>query len=264
MGTEGATSQRPDCGTNDNANNRSRPRIRWLLLGIFCLCLFWACLSAFICESNGGVFIVFLSGILAWVLIAGFCFARWGGYGLAAGIVIAPIGLALLFPTEVAVFSWILHGVPTPRPMFCNDFAGDERALLPDWRDPTPIVDRFGHWGYADYEDNLLLIVVTGVPKTSRFQDLSPGTHESTIAIGDDSKGQFTVLQRTQNALVVILPSGDSKQFALKSGLARQFHQERCSKNVDNVLREAGELLEPAERAEFTKFLTRYTEPRSK
>ncbi len=260
MGTEGATSQPLDCGTN----NRSRPRIRWLLLGIVCLCLFWAGVSPFICESNGGLFIVLLSGIVAWFLIAGFCLHRWGTFGLVIGILVAPVGLALLFPAEVAVLSWILHVVPTPRPMFCNDFADDERTLLPDWRDPTPIVDRFGHWGWADYEDNLLLIVVTGVPETSRWQALSAGTHESKIAIGDDGKGQFMVLQRTQNTLVVVLPNAESKHFAPKNGLARQFHQLRCSKNVQNVLREAGDLLEPTERAEFTKFLTGYTEPQPK
>jgi hypothetical protein len=221
-------------------------------------------MSPFICESNGGIVIVLGSALLAWAFIAAFCFARWGTCGLVVGILTAPVVLALLFPAEVSVLSWILHRVPPPRPMFSNEFVDDERTLLPYWYDPISIVDRFGHWGWADYKDNLLLIVVTGVPETSRWQALSPGTHETTIAIGDDHKGQFMVLQRTRNVLVVILPSGDSGHFALKSGLASQFHQERRSKDVKNVLREAGELLEPAERAEFVKFLAGYTEPQQK
>jgi hypothetical protein len=35
---------------------------------------------------------------------------------------------------------------------------------------------------------------------------------------------------------VVILPSDDSRQFSLKSGLAKWFHQQRRSKNVAKVL----------------------------
>ena len=105
---------------------------------------------------------------------------------------------------------------------------------------------------------------MTGVPGTARYQAISPGTYESTVAIGDDGNRRFTVLRRTRNALVVVLPSGDTRKFSLESGLAKQFHQERRSKNVANVLREAGELLEGAERTELATFLVGYTEPQRK
>ncbi len=257
MGTEGTT--------------RKQPRIRWLILGIVCLCLFWGGLLYF-ADGMGVWLSIGCSGLLAWVLIAGFSFARWGRRGLAGAIFAAPVALYLLLSVEFKVISLVLLCMPPPRPMFCNNFVYDDRAPLPYWRHSTAIADRFGHWGWADYEDNLLLIVVTGVPATgvsgTTFWEvhttIPEGMHESTITIGDGPNERSTVLQRTQNALVVILPNGDSGHFALNSGLARQFHEERRYKDVENVLREAGELLEHAEKMKFVKFLAGNTEPQPK
>jgi hypothetical protein len=171
------------------------------------------------------------------------------------------VGLVLLWRLEVESLVWLLHHFPPPRPMFCNDFVDDDRALLPYWYPPVPDVDRLGHWAWADRRDNVLLVVATGVPKPSRLGALASGPQQCMVRVGDDREDRFVTLRRTRDALVVVLPDGSLGQFGLTPGLAEQFDAARRSRRVNNLLWEAGGLLEPGEKAEFDKFLAGYREP---
>jgi hypothetical protein len=242
-------------------NTVNRPRLTFLLLAMLVLCAFWAVTAPFIGESNGGIFLVFLSLLIAWPVVAGLVIARWGGrnfwrLGLSVAVVpVTPVALFLLWHVEIAGLVLLRHRFPPPRPMFCNNLVDDERTLLPYWYPPMPVVDRVGHWAWADHQDNLLLVVVLGVPETARVNALASDSSRSRVKIGADREDRYLTLKRTTDALVVILPDGTSRQFVLGPGLAKQFHQTWMSRPVENVLREVGELLGPTEKSALDKFL---------
>ena len=171
------------------------------------------------------------------------------------------LGLAVLFYVEggLLVIYYMRH--PPPRPMFHNHFGGHERALLPFWHGPWHTVDSLGHWAWADYGDNVLAIVATGVAEKGRSGALLASQHESRFKVGDNFADNYITIKRTKDALVVILPDGKWKPFALTPGAAESFDKESRLSGTRNLLRKAGELLDQQQRTAFDEFLTHYSEP---
>jgi hypothetical protein len=238
-----------------------------VLLG---LCVFWAATAPGIGELNGMILLIPFSIVVAWLLLVLLIIACWGGRSLwrvALLTVIVPaipFLLCLLWRLEIASMVWLMHRFPPSRPIFHNDFVDDDRVLLPFWDEGSCLVDRHGHWAWADYDDNVLLVVATGVPEWSRTNALSSGISSSKVCVGDDRDKRFMTLKRTTDALVVVLPDGSIGRFALASGLAKRYHLTRWLSHVDegSVLREARELLGPDEKTKFAGFLAGYREPK--
>jgi hypothetical protein len=242
---------------------RVRPRPGCLPLALLALCTFWAVTAPFIGESNGRIVLVLYSLLIAWPVVAWLVVARWGGgTGWRIGIGLAtPVALFLLWHLEVAALARLVHLFPPPRPAFRNDLVDDDRTLLPYWCPPMPMRDRRGHWAWADHRDNVLLLVLLGVPETWRGGGLAGGMSKYRVKVGPDDEERHVTLARTKDALVVVLPDGTHREFALGPGLARRFHETHRSTPVENLLREAGELLRPGEKAKFDEFLAGYREP---
>lgn len=153
--------------------------------------------------------------------------------------------------------------IKLPRPMFHNFYAyhPDGRPPWPRWWMNPPLVDEYGHWGWADYDDNVLVIVATGVPSMSRFGAMRSGQKLSEFRVGDDREDQFVSVGRTTNQLVVILPDGSVGRFTLSDGDAHRYYEQRESAVVENVLQEAAELLSETERLKYLGFREGYKAP---
>ena len=245
-----------------------RPRLACLLLVVLLLCAFWAVTAPYICGAErrdrpGPP----LPDCRLACRLRGTVIARWGGSGLlrialsVAVVPATPVALFLLWHLEIATLVLLWHRFPPPRPMFHNDLVDDERTLLPYWYRPMPVTDRLGHWAWADHRDNLLLVVAFGVPETGRGNALGSNRFEYRVKVGPDHQDRYVTLKRATDALVVALPDGSHRSFVLGPGQAKRFHEARVSSNAKNVLREAGELLDPAEKAKLDKFLSGSREP---
>lgn len=189
---------------------------------------------------------------------------RLVGRGLSwqVGVLVATlVAVYVVFAAEVAIMSWYLHRHPPDRPMFHNRFVQDERALLPFWYPPIPRADRYGHWLWSDFEDNALVVVVTGIPRTSRYGSIDAGQDAIRFRVGDDAGDRFVTIERTENVLIVILPDGKVGRFSLSQGLARSFFERASRVASENFLREACDLLDASEKQKCDAFLATYSEP---
>lgn len=167
-----------------------------------------------------------------------------------------PLALGLLCCTGI---------VRPPRPMFHNDYFANDRSFFPMWYPTTPCADEHGHWTWADFEDNLLVVQATGTAERGRSQAMAAGTQRARFRLGsgwdDERDNQHAIIARMRDALVVILPDGQWERFSLGPGLAREFHRQWVAEPPANLLREAGTLLSAEERARLGKFLAAYKEP---
>jgi hypothetical protein len=251
--------------SSDGEHRRIVRGIDPLILALAVLCAFWAVIAYFV-EFDVCAFLILASLLAAWPLFVGLLILRWGGFTgerLVFSVLSVPaslVGLFILFQMEMAVLGVLLRLCPPPRPMFCNDFVAGGETLLPRWRIPLPVHDSFGHLGWPDLHDNLLLVVANGVPGVSR-ERLDSTSSQCRVQVGDDRGNLFVTLDRTRDTLVVILPDGSVGRFTLAPGRAEQFRTARRAQQIRNVLRQAGELLDPADKQEFDRFLADYREP---
>lgn len=174
---------------------------------------------------------------------------------IVVGFLLVPIAFVLLFCAGV---------VRLPRPMFHNDFSAGER-LWPHWEPPHPCRDECGHWAWADYEDNLLVVQATGVAETGRSKPLAAGVKQARFRLGsaweDERSNTHVIIPRMHDALVVILPDGRWQRFSLAPGFAKDFHREWVTELASNLLRDAAGLLDGEERMRLDEFLKEYQEP---
>lgn len=177
-----------------------------------------------------------------------------------AVIVFTLPGLCMLFTMETRVLQLYRMRFPPPRPMFHNRSTPDERTLLPFWQTPRHLVDNFGHWSWADWDDNLLVIVATGSLQGGRFGALRTGRHEAQVKVGDDRSDRYVTVKRGRDQLVVILPQGQMQTFALRAGAARTWEQD-YERRPPNLLRGAADLLVPGQEQTWEQFVATYKEP---
>lgn len=144
---------------------------------------------------------------------------------------------------------------PPPRPMFHNLFCEDERVLLPSWRRPFPIEDAQKNAMWADHDDNMMALVIKGDLDGSY---LSPrtGPKEATFHIHGFGVRGDVVVPRTTNALIVIRTDGEVRQFKLNPNVVRDFHKQRQSKSIKDLIADASVLLDAADRTALQTFLS--------
>ncbi len=105
------------------------------------------------------------------------------------------------------------------------------------------------------------MVVVTGIPRTSRYGSIDAGQDAIRFRVGDDAGDRFVTIERTENVLIVILPDGKVGRFSLSQGLARSFFERASRVASENFLREACDLLDASEKQKCDAFLATYSEP---
>ena len=141
---------------------------------------------------------------------------------------------------------------PPPRPMFCNRFGFHERVLLPIWFHPMPAVDRHGNWVWADFEDNLLVIVVNADPPNGTSPQMTEGLTETTFS---SLQGQTHTVRRDKNRLVIIRPSLRACEYQIAHSDAMTFF-DACQLDYEgNHLLSARTLLPADAHAEYDRCL---------
>lgn len=193
----------------------------------------------------------------------GACLVRRGVFMKVAVVLATPLMVYALFGMVVAIMTAYLYRYPPARPMFRNMFIQHERVLLPIWYVPVPRSDAYGHVLWADFEDNVLVVVVPGVPERGRYGHIKAGHDSTRFYVEDGAKDKYVTIERTKDALIIILPDGEVGRFTLGTGLAEPFYNGRDRKSSENLLRQACEVLDAAEKQRCEAFLAAYHEPAS-
>jgi hypothetical protein len=149
-----------------------------------------------------------------------------------------------------------------PRPVFHNEHKSEIPPAPRYWRLTTPRSDPLGSQAWADYEDNLLVIVKDAVRlgqdgrkgfatyHAERFRFFYGGSHWAPGA------GSVKV-PRTRDAMIVVRPDLSTRRFHLEAGAAEQFHRSTLRSDDGNLLHEAAGLLPETERLRFEEFVGR-------
>lgn len=136
-----------------------------------------------------------------------------------------------------------LYSSPPPRPLFHNQFVGDERVLLPYWRRDPPLSDNRGNLMFADDADNMLAIVIKG-SRNGCSSTRAVSNDELQVEVVDEATTRWVSVRRDQNSLVAVRPNGDVAKFSLAPGAAEVFHREHRSRRLADLLFEVEPLME--------------------
>ena len=201
---------------------------------------------------------------LTWVAVGTIACLAWGrNVPLKIGLfVFAGIAVAVFFDAEVEFMARRIRTGKARAPMFTTGPEESKMALLPHWRSSPPTSDDFGQVAVADYDANVLAVVLTGVPGDRGFYTVE-GEVDG-FSVRGLKIGRPVTFPRMSNVMVVILLDGTHKEFSLGPRTAWRFcppgdwiHDRRRK----NVLREARELLGAPELAGFDAFIAGYEEP---
>jgi hypothetical protein len=125
------------------------------------------------------------------------------------------------------VYKCLLGWLTTPpRPMFHNYYGPHpDRGLCNQWFPTIPHQDSDGTQVWADYDDNLLVVLLRSVPpeESSRSAELISGVDHSSLKIGPDARNSYVIVQRKKNKLLAIANTGETMEYALEEGKARSF-----------------------------------------
>jgi hypothetical protein len=126
---------------------------------------------------------------------------------------------------------------PLKRPMFHDSYGPHpSRGGWPHWWLSYPVRDKAGNELWADFEDNVLVILVTCIPPGTSVipYSLSAGLTESRFKLPN---GHEVLLQKCRNELVVISRTGDTRFARLGTGEAgRFFKNAQMQDHVDDIL----------------------------
>lgn len=176
--------------------------------------------------------------------------ARTFGLFLASFVIVC----ILLIGETLSINSYLMKNPPA-RPMFNNHFGEHERSLLPFWWGPRPIVDGAGNWCWADFDDNVLAIVITGDSTRGRYSPIRCGMNETRFKAGADSGEAYVTVPRSTNRLVVIPPNATLADFPLPLGAAAGFEEEFVSAGAQDALESARAKIADGYRSRFDEFV---------
>lgn len=215
----------------------------------------WYWVAPLIGMGTVQILFVFAIGSILLLTVVG-CWASERGAARCVGVFLVSAGVvcALLFAETCFLQNYLLQ-YPPARPMFHNQFGEHERCLLPIWWRPRPIVDATGNWCWADFEDNILAIVVMGDSTRGRYSPIRSGMAETQFKAGPDSGEVYVTVPRCTNRLVVILPNATMGAFPLSPGQAESFEEKIASSGSQNMLETARAAIEDGDRNRFDEFV---------
>ncbi|MBX9787727.1 MAG: hypothetical protein K2Y37_02335 [Pirellulales bacterium] len=244
-----------------NADNPEWPAWRptWLKLLIWLAILF--AIAGCILWIAEDLALLMLVDLVAAASVVGFWWVRAPRGAVATllmlllGLPACIIGFWICILLEVNAIASALYAWPPPRPMFANVFRGAEMTFLPSWHGNEEINDRKGNLSWFDFADNVVLIYIDSVNAGGWIEPLRSGVRQSKLRLDDENDDGVAIIPRTRDKVIVVLSSGEMRNFALPTGQAAAFYEATRKNPNPDLRRDPGSILEPAERTRYLEFV---------
>jgi len=135
----------------------------------------------------------------------------------------AAVGIVLI----VGVVGLAMFRTMKPaRPMFHNELDGlGERYFLPQWIECLPVFDRSRNVLYAEYENNILVILCGPSEAMRKTRPIDDSGAYLQLATEDDAifksnYNQYVVGRDNANSIIVFMCSGDNEEWSISEGVA--------------------------------------------
>jgi hypothetical protein len=246
-----------------NADNLELPAWRptWLALLIWLAILFAIVGLVTPYIGMGNLMILPLIDLVATISVLWFWMVRGSSHvgvllsKLVLGLPIIFVAFWLLILMEIGAIEMALYRWPPPRPMFANQFRGSETASTPSWRMHRPDRDFTDSWAWCDFADNVILIYARGERDNDSTPWLTEGRKQCDLHLDDEDNGPVVAIARTHDTLIVVLPSGATRNFPMRPGEAEPCYERTRKRRDFKWLTAAGELLEPNDQAALEELL---------
>ena len=160
-----------------------------------------------------------------------------------------------MFAVAIKIMIARLHAHPPPRPMFHNFFGEHERVLLPFWHEGFPLLDAQGNLMWADYDDNVLVILLNAAPDGSWSGGPIADEAETRFPVGVGSQEQWVTVQRTSNSLIVIRQDGSQADFPIPPDAATSIYEKGQSQFSKSFPVDVGTLLDASDKHRLDAFV---------